>query len=91
MPIAKIWLLFKIVYLLHAISNLTLNERRLILFLSPIVRKGSNLLDNKGRQVFIVKFSDFADEYGLNKKNSVYNMLKETSKSIINKGFFIGI
>lgn len=74
--------------LLHAISNLTLNERRLILFLSPIVRKGSNLLDDKGRQVFIVKFSDFADEYGLNKKNSVYNILKETSESIINKGFF---
>ena len=74
--------------LLHAISNLTLNERRLILFLSPIVRKGSDIVDEKGREVFRVEFSDFANEYGLNSKNSVYNILKETSDSIINKGFF---
>lgn len=74
--------------LLHAISNLTLNERRLILFLSPIVRKGSDILDEKGREVFRVEFSDFANEYGLNSKNSVYKILRETSDSIINKGFF---
>lgn len=74
--------------LLHAISNLTLNERRLILFLSPIVRKGSDILDEKGREVFRVDFSDFANEYGLNSKNSVYKILRETSDSIINKGFF---
>lgn len=73
--------------LLHAISHLTLNERRLILFLSPIVRQGSNIRDEYGREVFFVEFSDFANEYNL-KAGSIYKTLKETAESVTNKAFF---
>ena len=49
--------------LLHAISNLTLNERRLILFLSPIVRK--RIEKNPTNRVFYILAQEFADEYKL--------------------------
>lgn len=73
--------------LLHAISHLTLNERRLILFLSPIVRQGTNIRDEYDREVFTVDFSEFANEYNL-KVGSIYKTLKETAESVTNKAFF---
>lgn len=73
--------------LLHAISHLTLNERRLILFLSPIVRKGSDIRDEYGREVFFVSFSDFSSEYNLS-VGGIYKTLKETAESVTNKAFF---
>lgn len=71
--------------LLHAISNLTLNERRLILFLSPIVRK--QIEKNPTNRIFYVLASDFANEYKL-KGKSVYSELEKTADSIVEKAFF---
>lgn len=71
--------------LLHAISHLTLNERRLILFLSPIVRQ-ETAKDPKNRW-FIVKAQDFAKCYDL-KINNVYKSLSDTADSILEKAFW---
>lgn len=68
--------------LLHAISHLTLNERRLILFLSPIVRKQLN--DNSNNKKFIVRVDNFMNEYGL-KGGSCYLELEKTVVSIQQK------
>lgn len=73
--------------LLHAISNLSLNERRLILFLSPIVREGAVKTNRHNRQVFIVKATDFADEYNIDKKTS-YKTIAKIADSILHKAFF---
>lgn len=71
--------------LLHAISHLTLNERRLILFLSPIVRKQiEQMPDNR---TFYVHAQDFAKEYQL-KGKFVYSELEKTADSIVEKAFF---
>lgn len=71
--------------LLHAISNLTLNERRLILFLSPIVRK--QIEKNPSNRIFYILASDFSKEYQL-KGKSVYSELEKTADSIVEKAFF---
>lgn len=70
--------------LLHAISHLSLNERRLILFLSPIVRKEVFL--NKTTKRFTVQAREFADAYGL-KTNNVYKTLADTADTILEKAF----
>lgn len=71
--------------LLHAISHLTLNERRLILFLSPIVRKETSFDINKKR--FVVKAIDFANEYNIAKEKS-YQVLGKIADSILEKAFW---
>ena len=68
--------------LLHAISHLTLNERRLILFLSPIIRKQLNLDPNNKK--FVVTADEFMKEYGL-KGGSCYTELEKTAISIQQK------
>ena len=52
--------------LLNAISNLDLNERRLIMFLSPLVRKEVD--KDPHQQTFIVRVKDFQDEYEIKSK-----------------------
>lgn len=71
--------------LLHAISNLTLNERRLILFLSPIVRK--QIEKDPNNRVFYVYVQDFIDEYGI-KSKKYYGELEKIADSIVEKAFF---
>ena len=68
--------------LLHAISHLTLNERRLILFLSPIIRK--QLSTNPDNKSFVVRVEDFMSEYGLN-GGTYYSELEKTAISIQHK------
>lgn len=71
--------------LLHAISHLTLNERRLILFLSPIVRK--KIENNPDNRVFYVRVQDFIAEYNIKSKN-YYGELEKIADSIVKKAFF---
>lgn len=71
--------------LLHAISHLTLNERRLILFLSPIVRKQIEQTPNN--RVFYVHVQDFVNEYGI-KSKKYYGELEKIADSIVEKAFF---
>lgn len=71
--------------LLHAISHLTLNERRLILFLSPIVRK--QIEKDPNNRVFYVYVQDFIDEYGI-KSKKYYGELEKIADSIVEKAFF---
>lgn len=71
--------------LLHAISHLTLNERRLILFLSPIVRK--KIENDPDNRVFYVRVQDFIAEYNIKSKN-YYGELEKIADSIVKKAFF---
>ena len=71
--------------LLHAISHLTLNERRLILFLSPVVRK--QIEKNPENRVFYVHVQDFVNEYGIKSKR-YYAELERIADSIVKKAFF---
>ena len=73
--------------LLNAITNLDLNERRLIMLLSPIVRKDVEDFPNKNRRVFVVKALDFAETYEI-KPNNVYKMLANTADTILGKAFW---
>lgn len=68
--------------LLHGISHLTLNERRLILFLSPIIRKETYINPNKVE--FFINIQQFASAYNL-KGNSVYEELRKATISIQEK------
>ena len=52
--------------LLNAITNLELNERRLIMFLSPIVRKAIDI--NPKERVFKAKVIDFMEQYSIKSK-----------------------
>lgn len=73
--------------LLNAIANLSLNERRLIMFLSPIVRK--TIDDNPGQRTFNVSAIEFADEYSENKKRSnIYKALEDVADSLLERAFF---
>lgn len=71
--------------LLNAITNLDLNERRLIMFLSPVVRKA---VDNDPTQrIFTVRVSDFAKEYSI-KGKYLYKELETIADTILEKVFF---
>ena len=48
--------------LLNAISNLDLNERRLIMFLSPLVRKHVESAPDARKRVYTVNALEFANE-----------------------------
>nr|WP_181718269.1 replication initiation protein [Psychrobacter sp.]QJS05077.1 replication protein, Rep3 superfamily [Psychrobacter sp.] len=72
--------------LLNAITNLNLNERRLIMFLSPLIRKDVDKYPQKYRRVFTVKALDFARRYEIDDGN-VYRILESSAHSILNKSF----
>lgn len=71
--------------LLHAISRLNLNERRLILFLSVIVRL--ERIKDPHKKEFFIKAVDFAKEYELGTK-SIYRTFATIARSIQFKPFF---
>lgn len=73
--------------LLNAISDLDLNERRLIMFLSPLVRKHVENDPDARKRMFTVNALEFADEYNLGKK-SIYRTLAEVADSMLQKAFF---
>ena len=70
--------------LLNAISNLELNERRLIMFLSPLVRKEVD--KNPYQSTFIVRVRDFQDEYGI-KSKAYYQELEKICNSLQHKTY----
>lgn len=71
--------------LLNAITNLDLSERRLIMFLSPVVRKAVEA--DPEQRIFTVRVKDFVDEYGL-KGKYLYKELETIADSILEKVFF---
>lgn len=71
--------------LLNAITDLELNERRLIIFLSPLVRKAVEA--DPTQRIFTVRVKDFVDEYGL-KGKYLYKELETIADSILEKVFF---
>lgn len=71
--------------LLNAISHLDLNERRLMMFLSPVVRKALDV--NPKERVFYVRVQDFVREYGIKSKN-YYSELEKIADTILEKAFF---
>lgn len=70
--------------LLNAISNLELNERRLIMFLSPLVRKEVD--KNPYQSTFVVRVRDFQDEYGI-KSKAYYQELENICNSLQHKTY----
>ena len=71
--------------LLNAISDLSLNERRLIMLLSPIVRK--QVSNNPHSRVFNAYVSDFTKEYGIRSKK-YYGEFEKIADSILEKVFY---
>ena len=72
--------------LLNAISDLSLNERRLIMFLSPLVRKAVDIEPNQ--KAFFVSAKEFAKEYNISDK-TVYRTLETIAKTLHGKVFYI--
>lgn len=70
--------------LLNAISDLELNERRLIMFLSPLIRKAVDIEPDK--RTFTVRVQDFQKEYGIKSKR-YYEELEKTCISLTNKSY----
>lgn len=71
--------------MVHAISNLELDERRLVLHLSPIVRKRVDQDPTAKR--FIVNANEFAKEFGL-KGNHYYDLVRKAALSLQDKSFW---
>lgn len=71
--------------MLHAISHLTLNERRLVLMLATIVRGAVEL--NPAQKIFTINAEDFGEMFDLNRKKQ-YEILQEVSKSLHGKVFY---
>lgn len=71
--------------LLNAISHLDLNERRLIMFLSPIVRKAVDI--NPKERIFKAQVIDFVNQYGI-KSKKYYGEFEKIADSILDKVFF---
>lgn len=72
--------------LLYAIGDLSADERKLIMYLSPLVRR---MVDKDPKQnTFNVVASDFADFYDMETKH-VYKKLEDISNLMINKSFFL--
>lgn len=72
--------------LVHAISNLELDERRLVLHLSPIVRKMIDIDPTTKR--FSINANDFAKEFGL-KGNHYYELVRQAANSLQDKSFYL--
>lgn len=71
--------------LLNAISHLDLNERRLIMFLSPIVRKAVDV--DPRQRVFNAQVVDFVAQYGIRSKK-YYGEFAKIADSILEKVFY---
>lgn len=71
--------------MVHAISNLELDERRLVLHLSPIVRKRVD--EDPTAKRFIVNANDFAKDFGL-KGNHYYDLVRKAALSLQDKSFW---
>jgi plasmid replication initiation protein len=72
--------------LVHAISNLELDERRLVLHLSPIVRKMIDIDPTTKR--FSINANDFAKEFDL-KGNHYYELVRQAANSLQDKSFYL--
>lgn len=72
-------------HLIHAISDLDLNERRLVLFLSPLVRKVVDA--NPSATRFVIDANKFAVEFGLN-GNGYYDVVRDVAFSLQDKKFW---
>lgn len=72
--------------LLNAISDLSLNERRLIMFLSPLVRNAVDM--DSSQRNFFVSATDFGTEYRINSK-TVYRTLENIARTLHGKQFHI--
>lgn len=70
--------------LLNAITNLDLNERRLVMFLSPIVRKAID--KDPTQRTFTIKVKDYVEEYQI-KSNAYYQELKKIGRGLQDKSF----
>lgn len=68
--------------LLNAITNLDLNERRLIMFLSLIVRKSVDI--DPHQRTFTVRVQDFVSEYGI-KSKGYYGEFEKISANLQQK------
>lgn len=66
-----------------------LNERRLIMYLSPMVREDVEQNPNKNRRKYIVQAVDFAKKYNIDEKN-VYRLLANSATSVLEKTFYFG-
>ena len=73
--------------LLNAISDLDLNERRLIMFLSPMVREDVENFPTKNRRKFVIRAVDFAKKYNIDDGN-VYRVLANSATSVLEKTFY---
>lgn len=71
--------------LLHAISRLSINERRLILFLSPLVRL--EVSKRPKQRAFFVSALSYGEAFNISPK-TVYRTLAKTAKDIQHKPFF---
>lgn len=71
--------------MLHAISHLTLNERRLVLMLATVVRGAVEI--NPTQKTFTITAEDFGAMFALNRKKQ-YEVLESVSKSLHGKVFY---
>lgn len=71
--------------MLHAISHLTLNERRLVLLLATVVRGAVEL--NPTQKTFIITANDFGTMFDIPQKRQ-YEVLESVSKSLHGKVFY---
>lgn len=72
--------------LVHAISNLALNERRLILHLSPIIRKAVD--EDPSTTVFTIDANAFAKQFDL-KGNHYYEVARTAAFGLQDKPFWL--
>lgn len=71
--------------MLHAISHLTLNERRLVLMLATVVRGAVEL--NPTQKTFIITAEEFGTMFDIPQKRQ-YETLESVSKSLHGKVFY---
>lgn len=71
--------------MLHAISHLTLNERRLVLLLATVVRGAVEL--NPTQKTFIITAEEFGTMFEIPQKKQ-YEILESVSKSLHGKVFY---
>lgn len=73
--------------LLNAISDLDINERRLIMYLSPMVREDVEKFPTKNRRKFEIRAVDFGKKYKIDDGN-VYRVLEKSATSVLEKTFY---
>lgn len=71
--------------LLNAITNLDTNERRLIMYITHLVRKAIDI--DEHQRTFTVKATDFAKEYGKSNPTG-YKTLEKIADSLLEKAFW---